>query len=158
PEMQHNSWRTTSMTDCNIPEQTSECPMPTTDAACQLETAAVAVKPLRRFELDAEFRTLLEPLTADEHAALEQNLLQARSGLDPLRVWQEGNVLLDGYHRLDLCEQHGLPYETEPISLPDRATAWKWVIDQQLGRRNLTSLRASYLRGLEYAQTKQTHG
>ena len=65
-------------------------------------------------------------------------------------------LLLDGHNRHTLCERLGLPYEVQDIAdvsavtLATRADALTWIINNQLGRRNLTSEQVSYLRGKRY--------
>jgi hypothetical protein len=44
------------------------------------------------------------------------------------------------------------------IDLPDRTAALNWIIQHQLGRRNLTPEQASWLRGRRYLEEKQAHG
>jgi hypothetical protein len=97
-------------------------------------------------EIDPEISALLTPLTAEEAALLERSLL--REGCrDPLTVWGEGDVLLDGHHRYRLCTMHGIPFGVRTIDLPDRRAAVEWRLAEQLGRRNLTPMQASYFRG-----------
>jgi hypothetical protein len=42
----------------------------------------------RKFEIDPEFRALIPPLTDQERAQLEANLLAAKHCHDSLKVWQ----------------------------------------------------------------------
>jgi len=87
--------------------------------------------------VDDELRSLIPPLSDEERNTLESNLL--RDGcLDPLIVWCEQQVLLDGHHRKAICDRFGVDYETRELSLPDRDAAKRWVIEHQFGRRNLT--------------------
>lgn len=85
--------------------------------------------------IDPEFAAVLRPLDSDEFAALEASIV-AEGCRDPLVVWAGRGVLLDGHHRLAICERHGLPYETREIDLPDRDAAICWIILNQEGRRN----------------------
>ena len=64
-----------------------------------------------------DLQSLIPPLTPEELAQLEANL-RAEGCRDPLIVWQEEQILLDGHNRLDLCERHGLEYRLQAISLP----------------------------------------
>ena len=87
--------------------------------------------------VDEEFRSLIPALSEEERAGLEENLL--RDGcLDPLIVWREQQVLLDGHNRKEVCDRYGIDYETRELSLPDRDAAKRWIIGHQFGRRNLT--------------------
>jgi hypothetical protein len=101
-----------------------------------------------------ELQSLIPPLTTEEYTQLEANIL-ADGCHDPLIVWQEEQTLLDGHHRHDICERHGLPYTIQKISLPDLAAAKDWIYANQLGRRNLTPQQMSYYRGEMYNRQKQ---
>jgi hypothetical protein len=107
--------------------------------------------------IDEEFRSLIPPLATEEQAGLEENLL--RDGcLDPLVVWQEQQILLDGHHRKEICDRYGIAYTVREISLPDREAAADWIDAHQLGRRNLTPEQMSLLRGRRYNRLRSSHG
>jgi hypothetical protein len=104
--------------------------------------------------ISADLKSLIPPLTPEEYAQLEANL--RRDGcLNPLVVWQEEQILLDGHHRLQICEQHGLDYRIQEIALPDVPEAKLWMLRNQRGRRNSTPDQLSYMRGMEYNLLKQ---
>jgi hypothetical protein len=104
--------------------------------------------------LDPQLRSLILPLTPEEYAQLEANLL-ADGCHDPLIVWQEEQTLLDGYNRYEICERHGLDYRLQEFSLPDLHAAKAWMIANQLGRRNLSPDQMSYFRGKQYEMRKR---
>ena len=104
-----------------------------------------------------DLKSLIPPLTDTECQQLEQNLLEGGCR-DPLVVWQEEQTLLDGHHRLEICERHGLTYDVHEVSLPDLDAAKLWMIAHQLGRRNLTPEQMSYLRGKQYEFRKGSRG
>ena len=104
--------------------------------------------------MNPELQSLIPPLTPEEYAQLGANIV-ADGCRDPLIVWQEEQTLLDGHNRYEICERHGLPYTTIEVSLPDMEHAKAWMIDQQLGRRNLTPQQMSYYRGKQYEYQKQ---
>jgi hypothetical protein len=82
-----------------------------------------------------EFKALIPPLAPDEYAQLEENLL-AEGCRDPLVLWHD--VLIDGHNRYEICQKHGIAFQTvqrEFVSLDD---AYIWVAKNQLGRRNIT--------------------
>ena len=87
-------------------------------------------------KVDEEFAALIAPLTAEERQQLENNLI-AHGCRDALVVWR--GLLLDGHNRLEICNRHGLPYDTAEIELPDRESAKLWIEENQIGRRNLTT-------------------
>jgi len=103
-------------------------------------------------EIDNEFRNYILPLSNEEFEKLEASILS--EGIrDPLVIWQ--GILLDGYHRYKIAQEHGLEYKTVEVELPDRDAAKEWILVNQLGRRNLTEQEASYYRGKLYSARKQ---
>ena len=106
-------------------------------------------------EIDNEFRNYIRHLSNEEFEKLEASILS--EGIrDPLVVWQ--GILLDGYHRYKIAQEHGLEFKTVEVELPDRDAAKEWILVNQLGRRNLTEQEASYYRGKLYSARKQSHG
>jgi hypothetical protein len=101
-----------------------------------------------------DLQSLIPPLTPEESAQLEANLLEGGCR-DPLVVWAEEQVVLDGHNRLAICERHDLPYPIQELSLPDLDAAKAWMIAHQLGRRNLTPDQMSYYRGKQYEMQKR---
>ncbi len=105
------------------------------------------------FRIDPEFKKLIPALSHEEYMQLEENI-NADGCRDPLTVWQEENLLLDGHNRFEICKRYGMEYELFFVSLPDRQHAINWIINNQLGRRNVTPEQASYLRGKRYNMEK----
>jgi hypothetical protein len=90
-----------------------------------------------------ELKAYIDPLTANEHDALERSLL-AEGCRDALVLW--GEVLVDGHNRYGICEKHGLPYQT--VQNPRFASmedVHLWMIDQHLGRRSLSDFQRGVL-------------
>ena len=90
-----------------------------------------------------ELKAYIEPLTPDEHDALERSLL-AEGCRDALVLW--GDILVDGHNRYGICQKHGLPFQT--VQNP-RFTSMEdvhlWMIDQHLGRRSLSDFQRGVL-------------
>ncbi len=82
-----------------------------------------------------EMAELLPPLTGEQLAALEADIL--KSGCYSLVIVNEDMVIVDGHNRQRLCEQHGLPYQMAVFSFADLLEAKQWALDTQKGRRNL---------------------
>src|SRR5688572_21437207 len=103
--------------------------------------------------VDPEFAALIPPLQADERRLLEESL--AREGCrDPLVVWAETNTLLDGHNRHAICTRLGIPFTTTTLSFAAKDDARLWVIENQLGRRNLSDIdRINLVRGNEHLFT-----
>ncbi len=110
-----------------------------------------------RIIVDPELRELVPPLTDDERQALEANIL--RDGCrDPLVLWRGKDILLDGHHRYEICQRHGIEYAVTDVDLVDREAAADWIDANQLGRRNLTPDQAALLRGRRYNRLKKARG
>lgn len=109
--------------------------------------------PGAEFLIDEEFSSFIRPLDENERSRLEASIW--REGCrNPLVVWMETGILLDGHNRYEICQAIGKQFETITVSLPDRAAARRWIINNQLARRNLTPNELSYLRGLKYEAEK----
>ena len=89
--------------------------------------------------IDAEFKRLIPALLPDEFKQLESNILQDGEIKEPLAIWKtpEGNTLLDGHNRYKIAEKHNIKFPTTEITLTDRDHAKLWILNHQLGRRNL---------------------
>lgn len=84
--------------------------------------------------IDQEFKNLIPPLRQDERNGLEESIL--REGCrEPLVLW--GETLVDGHNRFDICQQHGISYQTKQINFTDKSEAKAWIIKNQFSRRNL---------------------
>ena len=82
-----------------------------------------------------EMAELLPPLTGEQLAALETDIL--KNGCYSPVIVNEDMVVIDGHNRQRLCEQHGLPYQMAVFSFADLLEAKQWALDTQKGRRNL---------------------
>ena len=83
----------------------------------------------------AEMADLLPPLSGEQLAALEQDLL--RNGCYSPIIVNEDLVIVDGHNRQSLCEKHGIPYKMAVFSFENMLEAKQWALDTQKGRRNL---------------------
>lgn len=82
-----------------------------------------------------ELSELLPPLTDEQSAALEADLL--KNGCYAPVIVNEEMVVVDGHNRQRLCEKHGLPYQMAVFTFDDLLEAQQWALDTQKGRRNL---------------------
>jgi transcriptional regulator with XRE-family HTH domain len=92
--------------------------------------------------INEELRSFIDPLTANEHAALERSLL-AEGCRDALVLW--GEVLIDGHNRYDICTRHGIEFRTvQNTNFNSLEDVMLWVIDNHLARRSVSD----YQRGV----------
>jgi 16S rRNA G966 N2-methylase RsmD len=108
-----------------------------------------------RLRIDETIRRVLMPLREDERALLEQSVL-AEGIRDPLVVWRRDDelILLDGHHRYELAQKHGLSFNIVEMEFDDESEAVQWVLRNQLARRNLTDEQRTLVLGRLYNQVK----
>ena len=82
-----------------------------------------------------ELAGLLPPLTEEQLAALETDLL--KNGCYSPIIVNEDLVIVDGHNRQMLCEKHDILYKMAVFSFEDMLEAKQWALDTQKGRRNL---------------------
>ena len=93
--------------------------------------------------VNEELLVYIDPLTLDEHAALERSLL-AEGCRDALVLW--GEVLVDGHNRHSICTRHGIPFNTvQNTRFQSLADVHLWMIDQHLGRRSVSDFQRGVL-------------
>ena len=85
-----------------------------------------------------EMAELLPPLTEEQLAALETDLL--KNGCYSPVIVNEELVIIDGHNRQMLCEKHGIPYKMSVFSFEDMLEAKQWALDNQKGRRDRKSV------------------
>lgn len=117
-----------------------------------------------------ELQALIPRLDAEELRQLEENI--RRQGCrEALLVWETTEtvleaggtdetayVLVDGHNRHAICTKNGIDFKISLVSFPSLTEVRHFMIDNQLGRRNLTPEKMSYLRGLRYQSEKGTRG
>ncbi len=90
-----------------------------------------------------DLKTYIDPLTADEHDALERSLL-AEGCRDALVLW--GDILVDGHNRFGLCQKHGIEFRTvQNPRFKSIEDVHLWMIDQHLGRRSVSDFQRGVL-------------
>lgn len=93
--------------------------------------------------VNEELLAYIDPLTPDEHAALERSIL-AEGCRDALVLW--GNVLVDGHNRYGICQRHGIAFNTvQNTRFKSMDDVRLWMIDQHLGRRSLSDFQRGVL-------------
>lgn len=113
-------------------------------------------------------KDLIRPLDNDEIAQLNANIL-ANGCQDSLKIWQttkkvinpdavsneEQFVLIDGHNRYKVCTENNIPFAISLMQFQSLDDVISWMIDLQLGRRNMSSTEIAYYRGLKYNQEKK---
>lgn len=90
---------------------------------------------MAEFTIDPEFRDWL-PKQSDEERTKLLAQINADGCRDPLVVWAEESILIDGHHRYAICIDLGLPYTVVTKSFKSRNDVMLWMFNNQDGRRN----------------------
>jgi len=107
--------------------------------------------------VNEELKAYIDPLTPEEHAALERSIL-TEGCRDALVLWRD--VLVDGHNRYGICQKHGLPFKTVQSTLfKSIDDVHLWMIDQHLGRRSVSDFQRGVLalRKREILAVRQHH-
>lgn len=99
---------------------------------------------IEQIKVNPEYKTLVPPLTTEEYQDLKQNIID--EGLIYPLILNTVNVVLDGHHRLEICQEININYPNvirkEFGSVYDEK---KFVITSNLHRRQLTTAQKSVL-------------
>ena len=117
-----------------------------------------------------ELQALIPPLQTAEYDQLEANI-KKEGCRESLLIWQttqsviDGtndpsptNILIDGHNRYSICTKNNVDFKVMLREFPSLQAVRDFMIDNQLGRRNLTPEQMSYLRGLKYRNERQSAG
>lgn len=93
--------------------------------------------------INEDLRAYIDPLTPEEHAALEASIL-ADGCRDPLVLW--GDILVDGHNRYGICTKHNVPFNTiQNTKFQSMDDVHLWMIDNHLGRRSVSDFQRGVL-------------
>jgi transposase-like protein len=93
--------------------------------------------------IDEGRRAYIDPLTEDEHEALERSLL-AEGCRDALVLW--GDLLVDGHNRYAICQKHGIEFQTrQNTTFKSMEDVHLWMIENHLGRRSVSDFQRGVL-------------
>ena len=117
-----------------------------------------------------ELKNLIRPLSQEQFTQLEQNLL-THGCQDALILWETTTtelqqddldttvyVLVDGHNRYAICQKNKIEFKINLKIFDSIEKVKEFMIDLQLGRRNITPEEESYLRGLKYNTQKANRG
>lgn len=91
-----------------------------------------------KYRIDPELNTVLPKLSEEDYTALEKSLLTDGYKGAPIMIWDD--VIVDGHNRYEICNKHNIPYEVKNIDFENKEEAMRWMVRQQIGRRNLTPM------------------
>lgn len=93
------------------------------------------------FIIDPEFRDKIPAMPQEDFDGLRADIIRDGYVRDPLVVWKEENILLDGHHRWKVIQEKpetlGDKFKVDYKSFPDRWAAIAWICANQLHKHNL---------------------
>lgn len=89
-------------------------------------------------KINQEFKDLIPPVSEDEYLILKESI-QERGQESAVIVWEETDEVVDGHHRYQVCQELGIEPKVEYKSFSSQEDVKVWMIELQLGRRNLGS-------------------
>jgi len=87
-------------------------------------------------EIDKEFKSLIPSLEKDEYTQLKSSIKE-EGVREPLITWK--GILIDGHNRKEIAERLKIKYKTKEKKFKDKNEVIIWMINNQLGRRNLSA-------------------
>lgn len=94
------------------------------------------MNPKIEIKIDPEFESLIPALSKDEFNQLRENILEVQEVYDPLILWN--GTLIDGHNRWKIIQENpDVRYKTTEVIFYNRNEAILWIINNQLGRRNI---------------------
>jgi len=110
---------------------------------------------MSKLKINPELEKFLPVLDAEEEKQLEASLKE--EGLrDPILIWKGDGTVVDGHNRYRLCKKLKITIKTRMREFPDLDAVKKYMIVNQLARRNLTNQDRQYLMGTLYNTEKQS--
>lgn len=108
-----------------------------------------------KYKIDEEFKKIIPSLTDKEFTQLEENC--KKFGIqDSIKLWN--GIVIDGHNRIVIAEKHNLQFDYENMKFKNRTEVIEWMLNNQLGRRNLNPDQLSIIRGKLYNLHKLSYG
>lgn len=92
-------------------------------------------KDIYRLKINDKFANVAPSLSDEEYCLLKESLLKDGC-IDPIVVWN--GMIVDGHNRYHICRQNRIPFAIEEKNFSTESEAIQWIIQNQLGRRNLS--------------------
>jgi hypothetical protein len=99
-----------------------------------------------------ELKAFIPPLASSEFLQLEINILEFGCR-EAISLWEYETgkyAIIDGHNRYEICAKHNLDFKFQLIQLENIEDAKDWMINNQLGKRNVPEEVKAYLRGKQY--------
>ncbi|WP_339687332.1 hypothetical protein [Gimesia maris] len=125
------------------------------------ETVSHTLK-LDAIRIYEKFQSLCPALSIEEADQLRDNILSDGEFREPLIVWKSEGILVDGHNRFNVWRnltdeqrQRIAPPRIKQLEFADRDAVHDWIINNQIGRRNVAPSQRAYLVGKLYNSQKR---
>ncbi|WP_271783318.1 hypothetical protein [Aquimarina algiphila] len=114
---------------------------------------------MKNIRIIKELKEHIVPLSKEEYQLLRKSII-SEGCREALLVWEKNDelILIDGHNRYQICTENNIRYRTKKMVFADIEEVKFWMLNNQLGRRNLNPDQLSYYRGLKYCMTKKNKG
>jgi N6-adenosine-specific RNA methylase IME4 len=85
--------------------------------------------------IDKELRDLIPPLEKEEYSQLRSSI-KSEGCRDAIVLWND--TIIDGHNRYEICSKENVKFKTINKRFKDKSEVILWMIDNQLGRRNIS--------------------
>ncbi len=85
-------------------------------------------------KIDNKFKSLIPPLEEEEYKTLKKSIIN-EGCREPLTLWN--GIIIDGHNRYKICHNNKIKFKTINKKFKDENEVILWMIDNQLGRRNI---------------------
>ena len=92
---------------------------------------------MQKLKINPEFEKLCRRLSTDEFDRLEKNIIECGC-LDPILLWN--GFIVDGHNRYTICKKHNIEFRIKSLAFDSKDDVMSYMINNQLGRRNLSDL------------------
>ena len=91
---------------------------------------------------DPDFEELLSPLDKETYDILK-NSIKRGGCTETIKTWN--GIIIDGHNRYKACWELKKPFGVTEMEFSDKGEAILWMIDLQIGRRNVTAFQRTAL-------------
>jgi len=88
-----------------------------------------------KLKINNKFKDLIPPLEKDELTRLEKSI-KTEGCREPITLWN--GTIVDGHNRYNVCIRNKIEFKTKEKRFKNEEEVYLWMIDTQLGRRNIS--------------------
>lgn len=97
---------------------------------------------MKTLKIKPEFKELIQALSKEEFRQLEESI-KNEGCRDAIVLW--GDIIVDGHNRYEICKKHDIEFGVKQKYFADEDAARIWIIENQLGRRNVNDYQKGVL-------------